>query len=145
MDFERTLAEKAAYIRGMMDGLELDAKSKEVKVLNAMMELIEDLAGSVEELEEGLEDLYDAVDEIDEDLGEVEEALYSEGGCGCGRHHDFDDFDDFDFPEFQVTCPNCGEVVLLEDADFEEDSIHCPKCGALLEFDFDDIEDEDDE
>lgn len=131
-----TNSERASYIRGLMEGLELDPEAKETKVLNAMLELLDDLCVSVEELEDGFDLLSDQVDEIDEDLGNVEEDFYGledEDGCGCGcGHHHHDD------AEFEVTCPSCGETIQLTDDMLEEDSIVCPSCGETLEFDFDD-------
>lgn len=131
-----TNSERAAYIRGLMEGLELDPAAKETKVLNAMLELLDDLCVSVEELEDGFDLLSEQVDEIDEDLGSVEEEFYGlddEDGCdcGCGHHHD-------DEAEFEVTCPSCGDTIELTDDMLEEDSIVCPGCGETLEFDFDD-------
>lgn len=120
-----TNSERASYIRGLMDGLELDPNAKETKVLNAIVELLDDLCVTV--------------DEIDEDLGDLEEEYYGldddECGCGCGHHHD-----EFDDAEFEVTCPSCGDTIELNDAMLEEGSIVCPGCGETLEFDFDDEE-----
>lgn len=131
-----TNSERASYIRGLMEGLELDPKAKETKVLNAMLELLDDLCVSVEELEDGFDLLSEQVDEIDEDLGNVEEDFYGleEEGC-CHHHHDADD------AEFEVTCPSCGETIQLSDEMLEEGGITCPSCGETLEFDFDDDED----
>ena len=130
-----TNSERASYIRGLMEGLELDPNSKETKVLNAMLELLDDLCASVEELEDGFDFLSEQVDEIDEDLGNVEEDFYGleDDECGCGHHH-------HDDAEFEVTCPSCGDTIQLTDDMLEEDSIICPGCGETLEFDFDDDE-----
>lgn len=130
-----TNSERASYIRGLMEGLELDPKAKETKVLNAMVELLDDLCLSVEELEDGFDLLSEQVDEIDEDLGNVEEDFYGleEDDCGCGHHHG-----DFEDAEFEVTCPSCGDTIQLTDEMLEEGSITCPGCGETLEFDFDD-------
>ena len=83
-----TNSERASYIRGLMDGLELDPAAKETKVLNAIVELLDDLCLSVEELDNGLDELSEQVDEIDYDLGELEEDYYDldEDECGCGQH-----------------------------------------------------------
>ena len=109
--------------------------------MNAMVELLDDLCISVEELEDGFDLLSEQVDEIDEDLGNVEEDFYGmeedDCGCGCGHHH-HGDFDDF---EYEVTCPSCGTVIPLEDEMLDEDGIVCPKCGESLEFDCDEDED----
>ena len=135
-----TNSERASYIRGLMDGLELDPTAKETKVLNAMVELLDDLCLSVEELEDGFAELSEQVDEIDEDLGNVEEDFYElEGGCSCHHHH-HEGLDDG--AEFEVTCPSCGDIIELTDDLLEEGSIVCPGCGETLEFDFDDDEDE---
>ena len=130
-----TNSERASYIRGLMDGLELDPNAKETKVLNAMIELLDDLCLSMEELEDGFAELGEQVDEIDEDLGTLEEDYYDlDDDCGCGHHHD----DDFDDAVFEVTCPSCGDTIELNDEMLEEGSIVCPGCGETLEFDFDD-------
>ncbi len=136
-----TNSERAFYIRGLMEGLELDPKAKETKVLNARVELLDDLCMSGEELEDGFGELSEQVDEIDEDLGELEEDYYDldEDSCGCGHHHGDEDFDDM---EFEVTCPSCGDTIQLGDEMLDEGSIVCPGCGETLEFDFDD-DDED--
>lgn len=132
-----TNSERASYIRGLMEGLELDPAAKETKVLNAMLELLDDICVSVEELEDGFDLLSEQVDEIDEDLGNVEEDFYGaedDCGCGCGHHHD-------DEAEFEVTCPSCGDTIELTDDMLEDGGIVCPNCGETLEFDFDDDDD----
>ncbi|WP_099205346.1 CD1247 N-terminal domain-containing protein [Scatolibacter rhodanostii] len=149
-----TNLERAAYVRGLMEGLELDPKAKETKVLNAMMELLEGICDSMEEIDETIDTVIDEMDEIDEDLGDVERAVYGiddedEDDCGCGHdhhhhhHHDDDEWDDVEDDEtiFEATCPTCGELIPLTMDTLEEESIECPKCGETLEFDFD----EDDE
>ena len=128
-----TNSERASYIRGLIEGLELDPKAKETKVFNAMLELLDDLCLSIEELEDVVAEMAEQVDEIDEDLGELEELCY-DGGCDCGCDCD----DDFDDMEFEVTCPSCGDTIELNDDMLEEGGITCPNCGETLEFDFDD-------
>ena len=69
-----TVTEKVAYIKGLVDGL--DAKKDEVKVIKAIIELLDDMAMSVSDLEEGLDVVSDQVDEIDEDLSDLEGYVY---------------------------------------------------------------------
>ncbi len=133
------ISEKAAYLRGLMDGLELDANSKEVKVLNAMAELLDELCLSVEEIEDAYEELVGQVDAIDEDLGLVEKDVYElddSCGCGCGCEDD-EDFDDDGGCCYEVTCPTCSDTIELNEAILDEGFIHCPNCDEKLEFDFD--------
>ena len=71
-----TNSEKAAYIRGLMEGMDLDPNAKETKLFNAIVDLLDDLSHSVEEMEDAYDELSGQVDEIDEDLGELEEEFY---------------------------------------------------------------------
>ena len=124
-----TNSERASYIRGLMDGLELDPEAKETKVFNAVVELLDDLCQSMDELEDDVAEMAEQVDEIDEDLGTLEEDFYGleedECGCGCGHHHHGED-EDFEDALFEVTCPSCGDTIQLNDAMLEEGSIVCP-------------------
>ena len=52
-----TNSEKIAYIRGLAEGLELDPSKKEVKVLNAIIEALEDMALSISDTEENLKEM----------------------------------------------------------------------------------------
>ncbi len=135
-------SERASYIRGLLDGLELDPNAKETKLWNAVSELLSELCTSVDELEDEVDGIADQLDEVDEDLGSIESEFYGidedscgcghhhHGGCGCGHHH-----------EFEAICPNCGETIELTDDMLDAESMVCPHCGETLEFDFDDDED----
>ena len=147
------LTERIAYIRGLADGLKLDGDKDEVKVINAIIDLLEDMAYDVTDMEDIVDDVCNQVDEIDEDLGSLEEDYYEidedECSCGCHHHHDDEDEDyeddDDDDCRFEVTCPSCGDTIELTGAMLDEGSIECPGCGENLEFDFDEFEDESEE
>ena len=47
-----TVNEKAAYIKGLIDGLELDESKKETKVIKALVDIIDDMALSIADLED---------------------------------------------------------------------------------------------
>lgn len=142
------MTEKVAYIRGLMEGLELDASKKEVKVLNALVEILDDMAATVSELEEGYQDMADQLDEVDADLGDLEEEFY--GGCDCDDDDcdcccdDDDDLDleDMDDCYYEVTCPSCRETICLSEDLLAEGQMECPNCGETLEFDLNGIADE---
>ncbi len=126
-----TNLEKVAYIRGLMEGLELDTDKQEVRVINAIVELLEDLALSIEDLDEGYEEMADLLESVDDDLADLEEDYYGED----------DDFDDDDV-YYEVTCPTCGETICLDEDIVQDGHLDCPNCGETLEFDLDDIEDD---
>ena len=95
-----TTNEKVAYLKGLMEGMELDPNAKETKLFNAIVDLLDDLCLSMEEMEDAYDELCGQVDEIDEDLGELEEEFYEfedecDGDCcGCGCDCDCDEEDD---------------------------------------------------
>ena len=127
-----TNTEKVAYIRGLAEGLELDENKKEVKVLNAIIDLLDDMALSMTELKDNVDDMADQLDAVDEDLGSVEEDFY-----GDDEDEDSDEDDEDDACYYEVTCPKCNEKVCLSEDILEKGEISCPNCGESLEFDFD--------
>ena len=135
-----TNSERAAYIRGLMEGLELDPNSKETKLFNAIVDLLDDLCLSMEEMEDAYDELSGQVDEIDVDLGELEEDYYDLEDDDFDYDEDEDDdWEDDDECYFEVTCPSCGDTIELNGEMLEEGSIDCPNCGEKLEFDLDDV------
>ena len=121
-----TVTEKVAYIKGLADGLNLDGKKEEVKVIKAIIDLLDDLAMSVSDLEEGLDIVSEQVDAVDEDLAELESYVYDD--CDCDDCCDDEDY-------YEVECPKCGEVICVDEGILEDGSINCPNCDTLLEFD----------
>ena len=155
-----TPAEKVAYIKGLMDGMELDTDKGEGKILAAMLDVLEDLAYGQEEIEEAIGELSDGLDVVSDDLEDVEELLFSdededdaccccdeddcccgdgdcdcdEDECDCGHHHHHHHHDDEDEEfEYEVECPACGETLILDEDDLEAGVIECPECGETLE------------
>ena len=132
-----TVTEKAAYLKGLAEGLDLDADKPESKLIKAMIEVIDEMALSVSDLEDSMDMVVEQLDAVDEDLAEVEDYLFEEDD-------DYSEAEDGDY--FEVECPACGETICLDESILTKDSIECPACGETLEFDFDeDFEDEDDE
>ena len=57
-----TLGEKAAYIQGLADGVELDETTKEGKLIAALIDLVGDMADAIEALEDDVDTLGDYVE-----------------------------------------------------------------------------------
>ncbi|MBQ7134214.1 MAG: hypothetical protein IJO20_06925 [Ruminococcus sp.] len=145
-----TLSEKISYIRGLADGLELDSDKKEVKVLNAIIELLDDMSLAVESMEELYDELAEEVDAIDEDLSTLEDDFYDDCDCcDCDDcDYDCDDCDccdcyDDDEAYYEVTCGKCEEQICVSEDVLLEGEVVCPNCGELLEFDFSGLCDDD--
>ena len=148
-----TLSEKAAYLKGLMDGIKLDTEKDENRLLKAVVDLLQDMAVSIDDLEDNAIAVSDELDEIEENLDAIDEFLMDEDDDYDDEFDDdFDeDFDydlgdeDFDFdedPVYEVTCPKCGEVHQFSEKDLMEGSKPCSKCGELLEFEFDEDDEE---
>lgn len=134
------LTEKIAYIKGLAEGLNLDESKPEVKVINAIVDLLDDMAYSVADMEELYDELSAQVDEIDQDLADVESDVYDDEDCDCCDCCDDEDEED---PFYEVTCGACGQTLNVSEDVLLEGEIECPNCGELLEFDFSDLFDED--
>ena len=129
-----TLTEKVAYLKGLAEGLNLDKDAKETKLFEAMFDILEDMALTVNDIDEDLAAVEELVDCIDEDLDELEDIIYDDDcDCDCGCHDDFDCDDEL----YAVECPSCGEEIYLDESMFDEEYIECPECGEKLELDID--------
>lgn len=144
-----TVSEKVAYLKGLAEGLALGTETKEGKLISVIIDTLEDIALELEDINDNALDIGDELDAISDDLADVEEVLF-------GTDDDEDDDDDAcccsdddcccgdDECAYEVTCPSCGEDIVVEETDLENGEIICPKCGEKLEFEFDDdVEDED--
>ncbi len=124
------ITEKAAYIKGLFDGYELDAASKEGKIIGEMLTLIADMADKIAALEADNKELHEYVEELDQDLGAVEEDLYFDE-AEDEDYDDFDDDEDCDGEFFEMECPSCGEIVCFDETLVGQD-ITCPACGEKI-------------
>ncbi len=146
-----TLSARVAYLKGLFDGLDYDKKDS--KMMSGILELLEDMAQSVEELEEENAALNEVVDVLMETVFSgnnagaqpVASAEETEEPDADSDEEVFEDSveedavdEDVDMSDqtlYQVICPRCGEEIFVEEHDLEAGSIACPVCGEELEFD----------
>lgn len=129
------MKEKAAYLKGLADGLELDASTKEGKLITALLDVMDKMAEKIDELDADVEELNDYCEELDEDLGDVEEVLLGEDEDdeACDGECDYCDYaDDCEYADddetFEIECPSCGEKVCFA-GDIDTSNLTCPACG----------------
>ena len=145
------LTEKAAYIKGLADGLDLDKESKEGKILSALLDLTGEMAQElasvrkdIEEIDDDLDYLNDYVEELDDDLESVEDYLGDDEDDGEEDEEEEDDTDLFDDEDcdgncegcsgcdgeeyYEIVCPSCGETVCF-DQELDPENLVCPACG----------------
>lgn len=128
------LTEKAAYLKGLADGLDLAKDTKEGKLIAALIDMVDALAEKVDELDCDVEELNDYCEELDEDLHDVEEVLLDDYDDECDGFCDECDYaDECELCEdtYEVECPACGEKVCF-DEDVDPTDLACPACGEKL-------------
>ena len=130
------LSNKAAYIKGLMEGMKIDESTDQGKVLKAMAELMEEMAKAIEDVTVLADETVDVVDSISDDLSDLEDDFYEEFYDEGYDDEDDDVFDDDTL--YECVCPSCGETIVMDDKMVENGSIDCPNCGESLEFDFSD-------
>ena len=130
------LTERVAYLRGLAEGMKLDTETNEGKLISVIIDILEDVALEINDINENALDIGEELDALSSDLADVEEYLceLEEDECDC------------DCCFYEVKCPQCGDELALDEEVLELGAIDCPNCGATLEFEFDeDDEEEEDE
>jgi len=144
-----TISEKAAYLKGLMDGLKLDTEKPEGQMISAIVDLLGDVTRRLGDVEETTINICDELDEIEEDLDAIEDyILDEEDDEDEDWDEDYEDDEDWDEDEdleegfefgdeestiYEVKCI-CGEVIDFDEETLEQGSIICPNCGETLEF-----------
>ena len=135
-----TISEKVAYLKGLAEGLNIDTdKSKEGKLINVMIGILEEIGLALEDLEENSLALGEEIDVLSDDLADVEDVVFED------EDEDEED-EEFDDDWFEVECPSCDEVLVVDEDALEEGYIKCPNCGTEYSLDLtDDVVDADEE
>ena len=147
-----TISEKSAYLKGLMDGLNLNTESDEGKMIAAIVDLLGDVTKKLTAVEDTTIAISDELDEIEEDLDAIEDFILDEDEDDYDDDEDLDwddddeDYDDegFDFGDedstiYEVECA-CGEIIDFDEETLEKGSMTCPNCGETLEFSLEDDE-----
>jgi len=129
-----SITEKTAYLKGLLEGMNIDETKAEGKLLKAVIETLDELANDLTDVAEDVATLNDYVEELDEDLGAVEEFVYSDDECDCcDCDDDFDCDGDCDCCDedcdgfYEVECPHCGANVCFDET-CDPREILCPSC-----------------
>ena len=130
------LSEKAAYVKGLIEGLGLDPKDKQTRVFKTISDLLCEMAEEIKELEQCYDDVCDQVDGISEDLAGVEDILSSDSYESIS----YDETESDDGMAYEVTCPTCDKTTYLSEDSLNSGVIKCPSCGEVLELGY--VEDE---
>ena len=141
------LTEKAAYLKGLKDGLNLNTETPEGKLIEALIDLVDEMATSVTDVEDMSYAITEELDAIEDELDAIEEVLDEDFEDEYEDDDEYDDEDDegYEFDDdviYEVKCPTCGEVINLDEEMLEAGGIECPNCGEKLEFDASEVEED---
>ena len=104
--------------------MNIETESKEGRILSSVIEVLDDFATTIKEMEDAHEQLENYLESIDEDLFHLEEDVYKD----TEENSEEDEY-------LEVDCPRCGEVVCFEsDVLEDEDTIEvtCPNCDEVV-------------
>ncbi|MCL6610083.1 MAG: AraC family transcriptional regulator [Peptococcaceae bacterium] len=119
----KDLKSRVAYLQGLSAGLDISSESKEGRILNGIIEVLDEMARSFGELEEAQGQLEDYLESMDEDLFHLEEDVYGAEGEDSGEEY------------LEVECPRCGETVCFDSGVVEDDDVvevTCPNCDEVV-------------
>ena len=112
------ITERVAYLKGLAEGMELNTDKREGKVLAAMIDVLEDIALELEDIQDEQAELADGLDAVSDDLEDVEDVVFNE----------YDEEDD-DEDCYATTCPTCEETIYFDESILEDGEVICPNCG----------------
>ena len=103
------ITEKVAYLKGLMEGMELDTEKKEGKLLAAIIDVLDDIALELEDMKDYADELGDGLDAVSDDLEDVEDVIFGEDEDEEDEEFDEDE-DDEDC--YATTCPTWRPSIL---------------------------------
>lgn len=136
-----SITEKVAYLKGLAEGMDLDTEKKEGKLLAAIIDVLEDIALELSDIEDAQEELGDGLDAVSDDLEDVEDLLYGEDDEDDEPEYELDDLGE-DEDCYATTCPTCEETIYFDESVLEDGEVVCPNCGEKLEFDLESLEED---
>lgn len=124
------LKERVSYLKGLAEGMQISDATNEGKLLKTIIDVLDDFALSVEDIEEIQEQLSEQVDNIDEDLAEIEKEVYD---------LDEEEEEDEEINFSEIECPHCNEKISVDVdmIDDEGNTIECPSCHEKIDLEWD--------
>lgn len=83
----KTILEKVSYLKGLTDGLKINDKSEEGKVITEMIAVLQEMAEELDDIQAFHDIMDEQLEAVDEDLADLEDYVYE---------LDYDDYDDYD-------------------------------------------------
>ena len=162
-----TIMEKAAYLRGLCDGMDFQADSREAKLWGVLTELLSDVVHEIEDLKTASVDMSETLDDLCQDVALLEEMADDmdmspfDDSWGDDDDDDDEELDEgklYRFPRWRSEDDEEDgdaegadeqpdeepEDDAEDDADEDYDGIvydvTCPSCGEKISFDEETLE-----
>lgn len=125
-----SLKSKIAYLKGYMEGLDIDKDSKEGKMFTEVINVMGLMSEKIESLEKHEEEIEDYIETIDGELTMVKDEIY---GYEDVEFLDYDYENEEDDHYIEISCANCNETIFVEREILNSmDGIRCPSCHGFI-------------
>ncbi|MFV9510803.1 CD1247 N-terminal domain-containing protein [Tepidibacillus sp. LV47] len=132
------IQERISYLQGLAEGLDLFQNKKEGKFLQELIDVITELNENLQHTTNRLTELEEYVEAIDDDLNDLEVDYYDEPDFDVIDEEDtetHDEEEDDDIQYFEVECPSCHELIMVDQDLFEDEgptNVVCPNCEHVF-------------
>ena len=75
------VTEKVAYLKGLADGMKLDADKDANKLLLAVIDTLDEMAELLDAVDSDLAEVEEQIDDVDADLADLEDYVYDDDCC----------------------------------------------------------------
>ncbi|MDR0293175.1 MAG: hypothetical protein LBH95_03370 [Oscillospiraceae bacterium] len=134
-------AKKVEYLKGLMAGLSLDPDTNEYKLFTAVIDALDAFSGALADVEEDVTDLEDTLDGLNDEMDSISEIIDTIADMDDEedsiRPFPGADGDDDGGGEYEVTCPGCAHVFVVDEETIYKGKAACPACKEKLSFDID--------
>ncbi len=115
---------RAAYLRGLADGMKLDTETNEGRLISELLDFVGDLAAEIEAIDDEQGFIADQIDELEEEVELIGDEVF-------GDYDEYEEYDEDD--EFELTCESCGAELIVTGEELIEEDLACPVCGEPIE------------
>ena len=128
------ITERVAYLKGLVEGMELNTDKKEGKLLAAIIDVLDDIALELEDIKDEQTELADGLDVVSDDLEDVENIVFEDWDDEEDDDYYEGDLSDLDEDEdcYATTCPTCEETIYFDESILEDGEVICPNCGEKI-------------
>jgi DNA-directed RNA polymerase subunit delta len=127
----KRITDRTSYLRGLAEGLNIDKEKAENKLMLEMLNVMDEMAQEILELDGDMDELDEYVASMESDLSDVEDMLFEDGDED--GLEDADAFGEDEAEEISVTCPHCGKEFTIEATEINfDDDVVCPACGKSI-------------